>query len=153
MDKYRLTWQGTGSLDLSQVLDDRGQPVVLPTKGAQATVNAATYMHPLVQHYLKSGLKAEKLGGPPTAAPTPPAPTPPPPPKAKEAAPPKPAAKPEPKVAAKTKPVPAEKPTATVDKKSSVVASPKEPEKDATETTTPSEKPKKSKDSGTRGDK
>jgi outer membrane biosynthesis protein TonB len=84
MDKYRLTWKGDGSLDLSQVLDDRGQPIVLAEKGAGANVDAVTFKHPLVQHYLKAGLEATKLGGPaPVSAPAPaPAAAPKPAPKA-----------------------------------------------------------------------
>lgn len=61
MTKYRLTWTGDGSLDLSQILDERGRPVVLTQKGAKAIVSAATYQHPLIRHYEKSGLKGEKL--------------------------------------------------------------------------------------------
>jgi len=96
MDKYRLTWQGDGSLDLSQVLDDRGQPILLTEKGAGATVDAVTYQHPLVQHYLKSGLQGAPLGAPApvaqaAAAPSPaPKPAPPKaPPEPKKAEPPK----------------------------------------------------------------
>lgn len=74
MAKYRLTWTGDGSLDLSQVLDDRGVPIVLTKPGAEAVVTEGGYRHPLVQRCLKSGLKATPLDGPVTQAAAPPAP-------------------------------------------------------------------------------
>lgn len=133
MDKYRLTWQGDGSLDLSQVLDDRGVPIVLATRGAGATVDAVTFQHPLVQHYLKSGLEAAKLGAPaPVAAPaatmtaTPVAPDP-----APEEAPPEPPKEP-PKEEPKTHEVDL-KDSMSVEEKPVVVTSTKEEEPDADE--------------------
>lgn len=96
MRKYCLTWQGDGSLDLSQVLDDGGVPIIFPTKGAAAVVDEQTYKHPHVQNYLRAGLVATQLGTPapepvaapppavvapkPTPAPAPPSPSPPVPP-------------------------------------------------------------------------
>jgi hypothetical protein len=61
MAKYRLTWTGDGSLDLSQVPDDRGVPIVFTKKGAEAVVDEGSYRHPLVQRCLKSGLEATSL--------------------------------------------------------------------------------------------
>jgi hypothetical protein len=73
MAKHRLTWTGDGSLDLSQVPDERGVPIVFTKPGDEAVVNEGSYRHPLVQRYLKSGLKAESLDG---AVPQAPAPAP-----------------------------------------------------------------------------
>lgn len=151
MDKYRLTWKGDGSLDLSQVLDDRGQPIVLTEKGAGATVDAVTYKHPLVQHYLKSGLEGQKLGGPaPVATPAPaataapkPAPKAAPKPEPPKEEPPK-----EPKV--ETKKVDLKDPV-SVEEKPAVVTSAKaeEPKKDADEDA-PSSKGSRRKGRGSR---
>lgn len=86
MQKYRLVWDGAGSLDLSQVLDERGVPVIFAKRGAAVIVDGLTFKHPLVQNYLTSGLKATPLGGPaapavpvvaPAAPPPPPKPVPP----------------------------------------------------------------------------
>lgn len=80
MQKYCLEWQGAGSLDLSQILDEHGVPVSFPRPGATAIVDARTFAHPHVQNYLKSGLKGTAVGpGVSTvveAAPTPAPPTP-----------------------------------------------------------------------------
>lgn len=54
--KYRLIWQKNTPLDLSQILDDRGRPIVFIGKGAQVTVDAITYKHPLIQKYCGNGL-------------------------------------------------------------------------------------------------
>lgn len=80
MPKYRLTWQGTGALDLSQVLDVRGKPVLLTKPGDSVVVDRGTYGHPLVQRYVGSGLKVDEIGTktPVQAAPAPPPPAPPP---------------------------------------------------------------------------
>ncbi|MGD9209166.1 MAG: hypothetical protein PVI90_00245 [Desulfobacteraceae bacterium] len=56
--QYCLTWQKNTPLDLSQILDTRGRPVVFIGKGANVTVDAITYKHPLIQKYLKCGLSA-----------------------------------------------------------------------------------------------
>ena len=98
MAKHRLTWTGDGSLDLSQVLDDRGVPILFPKKNAEAVVTEGALKHPLVQRYLKpgGGLKSEPLGEGPAvpaapaaapAAPPKPKPEPAPEPKPKEKAP------------------------------------------------------------------
>ena len=71
MAKYRLTWTGDGSLDLSQVPDDRGVPIVFTKPGDTAVVNEGSYRHPLVQRYLKSGLKADSPDGAVQQAPAP----------------------------------------------------------------------------------
>jgi hypothetical protein len=71
MVKYRLTWQGAGALDLSQVTDDAGLPVLFAGPGSIVVVNDGTLRHPLVQNYLHDGLKAERLG-PAIEAPPPP---------------------------------------------------------------------------------
>lgn len=99
MAKHRLTWTGDGSLDLSQVLDDRGIPILFPKTGAAVIVRESALKHPLVQRYLKpgAGMKSEVVGeGPavpaaPAAAPAPaappkPKPAPAPDPKPKEKA-------------------------------------------------------------------
>lgn len=78
MAKYRLTWTGDGSLDLSQVRDDQGIPIVLIKPGAETVVTEDGYRHPLVQRYLTRGLKATLLDGPVTQAAAPPAPKAPP---------------------------------------------------------------------------
>lgn len=82
MQKYCLEWQGDGSLDLSQVLDEHGVPVIFPRRGATAIVDARTFSHPHIQNYLKAGLKGTAVspGAPrvidspaPPMAPSPPA--------------------------------------------------------------------------------
>lgn len=97
MPKYRLTWQGGGALDLSQVLDERGVPVLFTKTGDSVVVDGGTYQHPLVQRYVGNGLAAEEADTKAAAAP---APTPAPPPAAK----PKPA--PEPKTEPPPEPSP-----------------------------------------------
>lgn len=74
MQKYRLEWQGDGSLDLSQVLDEHGIPVIFPRRGATAIVDARTFAHPHIQNYLGAGLKGTPLGhtSPSPIPPTPP---------------------------------------------------------------------------------
>jgi len=87
MVKYRLTWQGTGALDLSQVADEIGMPVLFTRPGDSVIVTAGTFQHPLVQNYIGNGLGAERLGAvvdarpvsPAVTAPPPPPPLPPPP--------------------------------------------------------------------------
>jgi hypothetical protein len=82
MQKYRLEWQGVGSLDLSQILDEHGVPVIFPRPGAVAIVDARTFAHPHVQNYLKAGLVGTLIGPGATpvikvdAPPAPPAPPP-----------------------------------------------------------------------------
>jgi len=73
MAKYRLIWERDGALDLSQVLDDRGKPILLTEKGAFVTVDAAALQHPVVKRYLGSGLKQESLEGTPPVTPASPA--------------------------------------------------------------------------------
>lgn len=102
MVKYRLTWQGTGALDLSQVADETGMPVLFTRPGDSIIVTAGTFQHPLVQNYIGNGLGAERLGAiiepaapalkivaPPPPEP-PPLPPPPPPPEPLPVAPPAP---------------------------------------------------------------
>jgi len=62
MVKYRLTWHGTGALDLSQVADETGMPVLFTRPGDSVIITAGTFQHPFVQSYLGSGLRAERLG-------------------------------------------------------------------------------------------
>ena len=86
MAKHRLTWTGDGSLDLSQVLDERGIPILFPKTGAAVIVRESALKHPLVQRYLKpgAGMTSEVVGeGPavPAAPAAAPAPTAPPKPK------------------------------------------------------------------------
>ena len=75
MAKYRLTWQGDGALDLSQITDVRGLPVFFPKKGAVVVVNELSLKNPLLAKYLepRGALKAENLAVP-AAPPPPPAP-------------------------------------------------------------------------------
>jgi hypothetical protein len=93
MVKYRLTWQGTGALDLSQVADETGMPVLFTRPGDSVIITAGTFQHPFVQSYLSNGLQAERLGAviepastplklaaPPSPELPPPLPPPPPPP-------------------------------------------------------------------------
>lgn len=101
MAKHRLTWTGDGSLDLSQVLDDRGVPIIFTKKGDEAVVNEGSYRHPLVQRCLKSGLTATSLDG---AAPQAPAPVKAAPAAPKAAPAPPPPKKEEPKVQPKEEP-------------------------------------------------
>ena len=76
MAKYRLTWRGTGALDLSQVLDECGVPVLFTKPGDSVLLNAGTFRHPLVQSCIGHGIEVETIGLP--AAPmTSPAPLPP----------------------------------------------------------------------------
>lgn len=80
MAKYRLTWRGTGALDLSQVLDECGVPVLFTKPGDSVLLNAGTFRHPLVQSCIGHGLEVETIGVPaalPTPPPLPPAPLPP----------------------------------------------------------------------------
>ena len=67
--QYCLTWQKNTPLDLSQILDTRGRPVVFIGKGANVTIDAVTYKHPLIQKYLKCGLSA-RANSPITKEPT-----------------------------------------------------------------------------------
>jgi hypothetical protein len=126
MPKYRLTWQGGGALDLSQVLDERGVPVLFTKPGDSVVVDGGTFGHPLVQRYVGSGLKAEEADTKATMQAATPAPPPPAPPIAKVATEPPPAPEPE-KVKVKD--------TATVDDKFDVTPSAKD------EDVQPDEKP------------
>ena len=71
MAKYRLTWRGSGALDLSQVTDDSGLPILFVKPGDHVLVNAGTFRHPLVQNYVNRGIDVEELGVV-TAPPAPP---------------------------------------------------------------------------------
>jgi len=61
MPKYRLTWHGGGALDLSQVLDERGIPVLFTKPGDSVVVDGGTFKHPLIQRYTKQGIQAEEV--------------------------------------------------------------------------------------------
>ena len=118
MTKFRLTWRGTGALDLSQVLDECGVPVLFTKPGDSVLLNAGTFHHPLVQNCIGHGLEVETLGLPAILvtppAPLPPAPRvivpPPPPPPPPEPEPvveiPTPAPSPPPEIIPDTEPVP-----------------------------------------------
>jgi hypothetical protein len=67
--KYRLVRTDPGVLDLSQVLDDAGRPVVLKNTGDAAVVNEATTKHPLVRRFIGAGLKVEEVSLTPVQAP------------------------------------------------------------------------------------
>lgn len=86
MANYKLTRTGDGALDLSQVPDASGRPVVLQRKGDSCVVNELNAKHPLVQRYKGHGLLVEEIslkidGAPavPATAPAPPTPAPLPP--------------------------------------------------------------------------
>ena len=95
--KYRLVRTDPGVLDLSQVLDDQGRPVLLKKAGDFAVVDEPTTKHPLVQRFVGAGLALEevsltpvqapatpvvdKVTAPPKPAPEPPKPPPAPTPK------------------------------------------------------------------------
>jgi len=125
MTKYRLTWRGTGALDLSQVLDECGVPVLFTKPGDCVLLNAGTFRHPLVQSCVGHGLEVETIGVPaalpapvvvvpPAPLPPPPKPpviiTPPPPPPPPDPEPvveaPTPAPSPPPEIIPDTEPVP-----------------------------------------------
>lgn len=59
---YRLTWNGTGSLDLPQILDLRGRPVLLTQKEPTCFVTEQTFGHPLLQAHLNAGLVVKEYG-------------------------------------------------------------------------------------------
>lgn len=84
MATYRLVWSGDGALDLSQVLDTRGRPIVLSSQQRAVSIVEEALKSPYVQRYLSTPyLKAELLDGPkPIMSPpaTPPAPVSPLPP-------------------------------------------------------------------------
>jgi hypothetical protein len=96
--KYRLVRTDPGVLDLSQVLDDQGKPILLSKQGAEVVVDENTLKHPLVARYVGAGLHAEEVSLTPVQAPAtpvvpaatapPPAPPPPEPPKKEPVAPP-----------------------------------------------------------------
>lgn len=62
--KYRLTWRGEGSLDLSQILDVRGIPILFAKKEAVIVVDEGTVRHPLIQQYVGTKLTAEPIDVP-----------------------------------------------------------------------------------------
>lgn len=77
MATYRLVWSGDGALDLSQVLDTRGRPIVLSPQQRTVSVVEEALKNPYIQRYLTTPqLKAELLDGPkmpePPSTPTPP---------------------------------------------------------------------------------
>jgi len=74
MATYRLVWSGSGALDLSQVLDTRGRPIVLSPQQREVSVVGDVLKNPYLQRYLSTPqLKAELLDGPqqPTPSPAP----------------------------------------------------------------------------------
>jgi hypothetical protein len=86
--KYRLVRTDPGVLDLSQVLDEQGKPILLKKAGDFAVVNEAATKHPLVNRFVGAGLKLEEVSLTPVQAPAtpvvdkvpaPPKPTPEPP--------------------------------------------------------------------------
>ena len=93
--KYRLVRTDPGTLDLSQVLDEQGRPVLLKKANDFAIVDEATSKHPMIQRFVGAGLKLEevsltpvqapatpvvdKVAAPPKPAPEPPKPPPAPP--------------------------------------------------------------------------
>jgi outer membrane biosynthesis protein TonB len=94
--KYRLVRTDPGVLDLSQVLDEQGKPVLLKKAGDFAVVNETATQHPLIKRFIGAGLQLEevsltpvqapatpvvdKVTAPPKPAPEPPKPEPTPPP-------------------------------------------------------------------------
>jgi len=77
MATYRLTWSGTGVLDLSQVLDTRGRPIVLSAQQPVISIPESVLKNPYIQRYLGGDLTAELIDGPkPTEPASPPIITP-----------------------------------------------------------------------------
>jgi len=65
MATFLLTWRGTGALDLSQVLDQSGQPVLFPQSGTSVLVHSSVLQHPFVKRYVNERLlEATSLDGP-----------------------------------------------------------------------------------------
>lgn len=67
--KYRLVRTDPGALDLSQILDDKGRPILLKKAGDFAIVNEPTSKHPLVQRFLGAGLQMQEISLTPGAGP------------------------------------------------------------------------------------
>lgn len=59
--KYRLVRTEVGVLDLSQVLDDQGRPILLDGVGAEVVVAEHVVKHPLVARYVGAGIQAEEI--------------------------------------------------------------------------------------------
>ena len=77
MATYRLVWSGDGALDLSQILDTRGRPIVLSPRQRIVSIASDVLKSPYLQRYLATPhLKAELLDG--SVTPTVPPPTTPP---------------------------------------------------------------------------
>ena len=78
MANFKLTRTGDGALDLSQVPDIHGRPVVLGHKGASAVVSGPNAKSRVVKRYSGHGLLVEeinpKVGGAPAVPATAPAP-------------------------------------------------------------------------------
>jgi hypothetical protein len=74
--KYRLVRTAPGVLDLSQVLDDQGRPVLLRALSDYAVVDAGTAQHPLVTRFVGAGLAIEEISPTPAAGPAIPVPVP-----------------------------------------------------------------------------
>lgn len=83
MATYRLVWSGDGALDLSQVLDTRGRPIVLSPQQRAVSVKDEALKNSHIQRYLATPyLTAELLDGPKPVVSPPAAASPPSPPKA-----------------------------------------------------------------------
>jgi type IV secretory pathway VirB10-like protein len=67
--KYRLVRTDPGVLDLSQVLDEQGRPVLLKKANDFAVVDEVTSQHPMVQRFIGAGLKLEEVSLTPVQAP------------------------------------------------------------------------------------
>lgn len=67
--KYRLVRTDPGVLDLSQVLDEQGRPVLLKKANDFAIVDEATSKHPTIQRFVGAGLKLEEVSLTPVQAP------------------------------------------------------------------------------------
>jgi len=67
--KYRLVRTAPGVLDLSQVLDDQGRPVLLRALNDFAVVNEATAQHPLVKRFVDAGIRVEEVSLTPGSVP------------------------------------------------------------------------------------
>lgn len=80
--KFRLIRTDVGVLDLTQVLDDQGRPLLLRGKGAEVVVAEHALKHPLVARYIDAGIEAVEIpvqvpsvpvaSGVPAPPPTPP---------------------------------------------------------------------------------
>jgi len=83
MRKVRLTWSGTGSLDVPQLRDAWGKPLFFPHPGAMCVVDEDTLRQPILAPFL-SDLQPEMIPEEVEVLPPPPPPLAPDPPTVQE---------------------------------------------------------------------